>query len=226
MAEACLLHAGGLRPSGGELTHLLVSDVNFEEGVFHIRSKPEMFWNVKTRDERALPILPEIKEMLLRCVDGRKEGFIFLNRESVEGKQREMERFVSAQAFSNHLRDMADQARTEGALNEKEVMRKMLPFLRGMGQIPEKRIRQEFMKLTKKIGRPDLTKAHSLRHLFSTRAQEQGMNPILVQSILGHASLDMTQRYTHFGMEAKRQAVSRMLKADPVLSVVVRKSAS
>ena len=219
-----MLAAYGLRV--GELTHLLISDINFEEGVFHIRSKPEMFWNVKTRDERALPILPEIKEMLLRCVGGRKEGFVFVNRESVEGKERETERFASAQAFSNHLRAMADQARAEGAVNEKEVMRKMLPFLRGIGQIPEKRIRQEFMKLTKKIGRPDLTKAHSLRHLFSTRAQEQGMNPILVQSILGHASLDMTQRYTHFGMEAKRQAVSQMLRADPVLSVVVQKSAS
>ena len=102
----------------------------------------------------------------------------------------------------------------------------MQPFLRQMGQIPEKRVRQEFMKLTKRIGRPDLTRAHSLRHLFSTRAQEQGMNPLLVQSILGHASLEMTRRYTHFGMDAKRQAVSQMLRRDPVLSVMVPKTAS
>ena len=47
------------------------------------------------------------------------------------------------------------------------------------------------------------------------------MNPFLVGGILGHASLDMTRRYTHFGMSAKREAVSRMLEADPVLRAVV-----
>ena len=43
------------------------------------------------------------------------------------------------------------------------------------------------------------------------------MNPLLVQGILGHKTLDMTSKYTHFGMEAKRSAVSHMLKEDPVL---------
>ena len=75
--------------------------------------------------------------------------------------------------------------------------------------------RQSFMKVTKKIGCPELTRAHSLRHLFSTRVQEQGVNPFLVQGLLGHATLDMTRRYTHFDMDAKRQTISQMLQTDP-----------
>jgi integrase len=79
-----------------------------------------------------------------------------------------------------------------------------------MGQIPEKRIRAEFMKITQAIGCPEFTRAHDLRHLFSTRAQEAGVNPLLVQEILGHATLDMTRRYTHIGIDAKRDALERL----------------
>lgn len=107
---------------------------------------------------------------------------------------------------------------TATQINAKDLLRAITPFLRAMGQIPEKCVRVEFMKITKRIGCPELTKVHSLRHLFSTRAQEHGVNPLLLQGILGHTTLDMTRRYTHFGMEAKRQAVSEMLQADPVLA--------
>jgi integrase len=79
-----------------------------------------------------------------------------------------------------------------------------------MGQIPEKRIRAEFMKITQAIGCPEFTRAHDLRHLFSTRAQEAGVNPLLVQEILGHATLDMTRRYTDIGIDAKRDALERL----------------
>jgi integrase len=83
-------------------------------------------------------------------------------------------------------------------------------FCREMGQIPEKRVRDEFMKLNEKIGCPEFTRAHDLRHLFTTRAQEAGMNPLLVQELLGHSTLDMTRRYTHIGTDAKREAMLKL----------------
>ena len=79
-----------------------------------------------------------------------------------------------------------------------------------MGQIPEKRVRGEFMKLTREIGCPEFTRAHDLRHLFSSRAQEAGMNPLMVQELLGHATLDMTRRYTHLGLDAMRERLGRL----------------
>ncbi len=78
------------------------------------------------------------------------------------------------------------------------------------GRFLKKRIRQEYMRLTKKVGRPELTRVHDLRHLFASRAQELGLNPLLVQEILGHKSLQMTQRYTHLGIEAKRTALQSL----------------
>jgi site-specific recombinase XerD len=37
------------------------------------------------------------------------------------------------------------------------------------------------------------------------------VNPILVQEMLGHVSLDMTKRYTHLGMESKREALAKVI---------------
>jgi len=68
------------------------------------------------------------------------------------------------------------------------------------------------MKVTRQIGCPWLTKAHSLRHFFASQAQELGMNPLMVQSLVGHASLEMTARYTHLTTSAKRQALQEVLQ--------------
>ncbi len=196
---------------------MLVSDVDLEEAVFVIRSKAALFWRVKTQRERSLPILPELRGLFERLEGERAEGLLFLNRPIADGSKQPRERFGSAREFTVRLEELADEARSGGASGEKEIKRAVTAFLREVGQIPEKRIRQEFMKLSEKIGCPEVTRVHSLRHLFSTRAQELGMNPLLVQGILGHKTLEMTSKYTHFGMEAKRLAVSQMLKEDPVL---------
>ena len=158
----------------GELTYLLMSDADLGEGVFEIQSKPEMFWRVKTCDERTLPLLPEVRAILERHMNGRIAGFVFLNREFWEGSRTPSETFSSAREMTLYLQRLVDEAREQGAQSEKQLSRAIQPFLRAMGQIPVKRVRQEFMKLTTKIGCPELTRAHSLRHLFPTRAQEVG----------------------------------------------------
>ena len=51
-----ILAIHGLRV--GELTHLLVEDVDFEHDSLAICSKPWLFWSVKTGRERELPLSP------------------------------------------------------------------------------------------------------------------------------------------------------------------------
>ena len=80
-----------------------------------------------------------------------------------------------------------------------------------MGKIREDKIRLEFMDAASKIGRSDVTMVHSLRHLFATLAEENGLNPLTVQTILGHSRLEMTRYYTHTGLEAKKTAVQDLL---------------
>jgi hypothetical protein len=47
--------------------------------------------------------------------------------------------------------------------------------------------------------------------LAAAVGQAAGINPILVQEMLGHTTLEMTSRYTHLGIETKREALQRLL---------------
>ena len=93
---------------------------------------------------------------------------------------------------------------------DKDRRRAVTAYCRRMGQIPVKRVQLEFCKLTTEIGCPQFTRAHNLRHLFSSRAQEEGVNPLMVQELLGHTTLTMTKRYTHMSMDTKREALERL----------------
>ena len=88
MLEACddwqlpifaTLMLTGLRP--GELTHLLLPEaVDFQQGCLHIRNRPELGWQVKTRNERKLPLLPQLVEALKILTVGRNAGLVFQRR--------------------------------------------------------------------------------------------------------------------------------------------------
>ena len=195
----------------GELTHLLISDMDFSQGLIHIRSKPELFWRVKTSRRRVLPLTTEMRGLFERLIGGRKAGFVFLNELAYSGAMEPTERFSSTKAFNDRLAFVAEKVRQDNPnTSERDLRKAVTAFCRGLGQIPEKRVRNEFMKLTEEIGCPEFTRVHDLRHLFSSRAQERGVNPLLVQDILGHASLDMTRRYTHLGLEPKRNAIEQL----------------
>ena len=191
----------------GELTHLLVDDVDFKKGVFHIRSKPELWWYVKSSRDRTLPLLDGVDATLRQLIGKRKAGFVFLDRPFASGDRDATVRAKSPAALTTLFERELDVARDGGLSEDKELARHMENVARNLGKISEKRLRQEFITVTKAIGRADLTKVHSLRHVFSTRAQEAGMNPLLVQQVLGHTTLEMTGKYTHLGIEAQRQAL-------------------
>ena len=54
-------------------------------------------------------------------------------------------------------------------------------------------LRQVFRRISKRAGIK--FSAHDLRRTFATLSLRNGMNPLHVQSMLGHSSLEMTRRY-------------------------------
>lgn len=48
---------------------------------------------------------------------------------------------------------------------------------------------------------------HDLRHTFATRLVEKGVDVFILQDLLGHSDISITQRYVHSNDEKKRKAV-------------------
>lgn len=209
-----ILATYGLRV--GELTHLLIEDVDLSAGAFHIRSKPELCWQVKTRRQRSLPLTPPTAAVLKRVIGGRKAGFVFLHREYAEGTQLPAKTFATDRALRAHLAEVAADLRAKDAtVSQRDQMKAVVAYCRQLGQVPERSVRSAFMELTARAGCPEFTRVHDLRHLFSSRAQELGLNPLLVQDMLGHSTLEMTRRYTHLGLDTKRAALVQLTRALP-----------
>jgi integrase len=66
----------GLRP--GELVHLLVEDLDLDQGWLEVRNKPELGWRIKTRRQRSVPMAAEVVMVLRRMLSGRSTGPVFV----------------------------------------------------------------------------------------------------------------------------------------------------
>ncbi|WP_197442783.1 tyrosine-type recombinase/integrase [Lignipirellula cremea] len=155
----------------GELTHLLISDVDLDSRVIHIRSKPEMLWRVKTRRRRVLPLVDTLRVLFEKLIAGRKVGFVIQNRAFAAGTQQPARQFKSDREFRQHLARLLDAQHESNPLAQERDLRKAaMKYCRTIGQVPIARLRLEFCDLTKAIGCPEFTRVHDLRHLFTSRA--------------------------------------------------------
>ena len=214
----------GLRP--GELVHLLLpDDLDLESGWLHIRNKPQLGWQVKTRNERDVPLTSILREVLHDLLGERRTGPVFrqrrcdadhrppLNGSSAKSLEQELLRRVTHQETSS-----------PDALTRAARLQVAKTIWRDLGALKEDWVRIEFKRVTKLIGLAEVTAPKTLRHTFATALQDANVDPLIRNELMGHAptrvsgmcaGLGMTTVYTHTRPETKRRQLETALAARP-----------
>jgi len=83
---------------------------------------------------------------------------------------------------------------------------------RGVGpiwKVTEDAVTRHFRLLCQRVGLPRV-RFHDLRHTTATLLLAEGVDPLVIQSILGHTSLAVTARYAHVVSESQVEAMRRL----------------
>jgi integrase len=197
----------------GELTHLLIdSDVDLAANVIRVTNKPCLGWQIKTRNLRQVPLLPEIARTIREVIGERTSGPVFLRRRfHGDGVQPALSGY-SVRDLERELSSRADAAEgtAEGPTTRADTARLTRDVWRDAGAVKETTIRLEFMAVTARIGLNHLTSPKDLRHLFATSLQAAGVDPMVRRDVMGHTSLDMTAHYTHTQQGTAQREIARL----------------
>ena len=219
----------GLRP--GELTHLLIEDLDFEGGWLHIRNKPDLGWRIKTRNERRIPMIAELAQTLRLAVGSRCHGPVFMRPRFAHGNLPPLcERRRDAIAREIIDRTNAAVQATGDAASRRQVHGIVQGVWRDMGMLKIDRLRLEFVGLTARIGLKELTMPKTLRHMFATSLQDANVDPLIRNEVMGHKPADrastpglgMTAVYTHTRPETLRRQIENALKDRAAVTVARR----
>lgn len=109
----------------------------------------------------------------------------------------------AAQALDRWIRRGRDSLLDQSRPSEKEgaAADRSAVFLGSRGKrINQRQVREVVHRLAREAGVPDIS-PHALRHSAATHLLDGGADLREVQEMLGHSSLQTTQRYTHVSME-------------------------
>lgn len=218
----------GLRP--GELRHLLLpDDLDAERGLLKVCNKADLGWKTKTRNERTIPLVPELAEVLHGVAGNRTSGPLFLRRRFVTSEIPLLANLTRDEIASKFKHRTDAWQSTTGREPSREQRHRIARTLwTDLGAVRTDRIRTEFMALTKRIGLPDLTAPKALRHLFATALQDGNVDPLIRNELMGHApagggspngGLGMTGMYTHNRPATVRRQLEGALRNRPATLV-------
>jgi integrase/recombinase XerC len=169
------LYSTGTRVS--ELVGMSWEDINFNDGIVRVRGKG--------RKERLVPIGAVALEAI-------RDYQAALHR-SAPNTPLDKTRGPVLDPEAQTRRELAEGQRS--ALNETAVFRNS----RG-GRLTARSVERLVATYSTRLSGGRIS-PHALRHSFATHLLDEGADLRVIQELLGHASLDTTQKYTHLAMD-------------------------
>lgn len=203
-----LMAKTGLRP--GELCHLLVGDVDLENGWLHVRGKPELGWQVKTRNARRVPLIGEVRDLLRLIIGGRAAGPVFRRPQ-----------FRQVAGHDGNLQALLQQPGQVKELSRDAWSRVARGAWRDAGAFDADQIRRSFIRVARRAGLNEATCSKSWRHTFATLLQDANVDPLIRQITLGHqptngsGALGMTGVYSHSRPNTQVREITKAMQLWP-----------
>lgn len=184
----------------GEINALEWKDIDFDRMEIHVNGtliktvgKEYRKGPVKTgKSKRTIPLLPEIARRLKRHRADQAELRLMLGDRWEPAKG--LEHLVFTTMFSKPLLTLSVGRYIDSTVNAVN--------------------REEEKKAAAEHRKPDQMETfcpHAMRHTFATRALERGIPPKVVQSYLGHSTIDVTMNiYTHVTAELEREEIRKI----------------
>ncbi len=218
----------GMRP--GELVHLLRPDnLDLATGWLYVRNKPRLGWQVKTRNERDIPLVPVLADVLRRVAGSRSTGPVFRQRRFVNGYEPVLIGYDPAGLERElALRVRRQEGERSEPLSRIERQQVAGTIWRDIGAVDNDMVRREFIDAMERIGMSQITAPKTLRHSFATILQDANVDPLVRNELMGHvpaglptpgAGLAMTAVYTHTRPETKRRQLEDALANRPAIQV-------
>lgn len=209
----------GIRP--GELCHLLIEEVDLKNGWISVRNKQDLGWATKTRNERTIPLITELRSIFRRVIGSRPNGPIFRRTQFVPtaGDFANPSRSDLVRALQTRI--VAESQRIGRAVNRQEQLKLASSVWRDSGAFDPDQIRRSFIRIAKRCGLENATCSKSWRHSFATLLQDANVDPLLRQITLGHqptgasGALGMTGIYSHSRPETLAREIDRALRTWP-----------
>lgn len=76
-------------------------------------------------------------------------------------------------------------------------------------EIPQRKVRGWMKEMLSQAGIQNHVTVHGLRHSYATHLLDSGADLRVIQELLGHASINTTQRYTHVSLDHLRDVLDR-----------------
>lgn len=182
-------------------------------------------WNPRKvprmRRTKSFPVIPSREEVftLLRSINNLKHKSIFLLIYGSGLRVSEVAKLKISDISSKNMTVRVDKAKhntnryTILSQTALKVLREyfknefknrkytpndwLFPGQNEQEHIHVKTIKNTIIKLKNKLGLNPNISAHTLRHCFATHLLENGVDPVLIQQMLGHKRLQTTQTYLH-----------------------------
>ncbi len=202
-----------------EIARLLASPEGHDERALRDRALLETLYSTGVRvselvglDDRDCDLIGGVAVVRGK---GRKERLALLGQLAIaalEAYQRERDRVHGRDSASLHGRDSASVKNSAGkkAKKPRGVFLSIATVNRHGGQrLADRDVRRILALHLTLTGLSPKSSPHTLRHTFATHLVQAGADIRAVQELLGHASLNTTQIYTHLTIDALREVYDR-----------------